>query len=141
MRARTVLEFLVPGKPVQQGSKTVFMVKGRPVLADANAARLKPWRKLVQAYAQEHWAMADTLEGPVAVVIEFRFERPKSVKREFPAVVPDVDKLERAILDALTDARVFNDDAQVVVLKGSKVYAEAAGAFVQVGVIEGEGEQ
>lgn len=137
MKARTVLSFLVPGKPVQQGSKTVFMVKGKPVLADANSAALKPWRKLVQAYAQEHWGGADTLEGPVAVVIEFRFVRPKTVRREWPSVKPDVDKLERSILDALTDARVVKDDSQVVVLKGSKVYAETAGAFVQVGVIEG----
>lgn len=139
MIARTVLSFLVPGKPVQQGSKTVF--NGRAV--DSNQKQLRPWRAAVSgAAAAEALARGvETLEGPVAVVIEFRFERPKTVKRAFPAVKPDVDKLERSVLDALTDARVFGDDAQVVVLKGTKVYAETAGAFVQVGVIDGEGEQ
>ncbi len=134
-----MLSFVVPGKPVQQGSKTVF--NGRAV--DSNQKRLKPWRAAVAAEASAEALSrgVETLEGPVAVVIEFRFERPKTVRREWPAVQPDVDKLERAILDALTDARVFRDDAQVVVLKGTKVYAEAAGAHVSVGVIEQGGEQ
>lgn len=140
MKVTEVLSVLIPGVPIPQGSKTVFMVKGRPVLADANSAKLKPWRKTVSQLAELEWSGRQKLEGPVAVLIEFRLERPKTVRREFPSVKPDVDKLQRSILDALTSAGVWGDDSQVVHLTGSKVYAVTAGAFVRVGVIEREGD-
>lgn len=144
-----MLSFLVVGEPVPQGSKVAKLIPApgtkfgvRPVLYDDNDKVLKPWRKAVTVAARSAMGTREQLvDVPIAVVIEFRMSRPKSVKREFPTVKPDTDKLERAILDALTDARVWNDDSRVVVLKGSKVYAETAGAFVQVGVIEGEGKQ
>lgn len=139
MKVTQVLQFTVRGVPVPQGSKTVFMVKNRPILADSNSAKLKPWRKQVNKLAADLWAGADLLEGPLAVLIEFRMVRPKTVKRDYPSVKPDVDKLQRAILDSLSKT-VWGDDAQVVHLTGSKVYAETAGAFVRVGVIEREGE-
>ena len=37
---------------------------------------------------------------------------------------PDIDKLARAILDALTDARVWPDDGQVVTMHVEKRYGE-----------------
>lgn len=147
MKARPIVSFLVEGTPVPQGSKAarVVFVAGKPraVLYNDNDKVLKPWRKKVTEVAKlAAAAITEPLvDMPIVVVIEFRFVRPKSVKREFPTVKPDTDKLERSILDALTDAHVWDDDSRVVVLKGSKVYAESAGAFVQVGVIEGEEEQ
>ena len=39
----------------------------------------------------------------------------------------DLDKLYRNVLDALTDAGVYEDDVQVVRLSGSKVNVEGFG--------------
>jgi len=142
-----VVSFLVDGEPIPQGSKVAKLIPApgtkwgvRPVLYDDNDKALKPWRKAVTAAAKAAAVDLDQLvDVPIVVVVEFRMSRPKTVKREYPTVKPDVDKLERAVLDAVTDAGVWNDDSRVVVLKGSMVYAKTAGAFVQVGVIEKEG--
>lgn len=55
---------------------------------------------------------------------EFNFVRPKSSKRDYPSVKPDLDKLERALLDGLTDSGVIWDDALVVSMTASKRYAD-----------------
>lgn len=46
----------------------------------------------------------------------FYLVRPKSVplSRVYPSVKPDGDKLERAVFDALTIARVWRDDGRCV---------------------------
>ena len=136
-----MVAFTVDGKPIPQGSKTVFMVKGRPVLADANSKALAPWRKQVKAAAESAWGGRVALVGPVAVRVVFRFERGKTVRREHMTTKPDGDKLLRAVCDALTAAGVWADDSHVVHFDVTKRYAggaESAGAFVEVGVIEEE---
>lgn len=139
-----VASFWVAGVPQPQGSKSVGMTKdGRPFIRDKNPAALKAWRKAVAAAAAAALAGVPVLVGPVVVHVEFRLVRGKTVTREFPSVRPDVDKLARALLDGIGDARkagapVWADDSQVVTLRGHKVYADRAGAWVRIGVLEGE---
>jgi crossover junction endodeoxyribonuclease RusA len=64
---------------------------------------------------------------PVYVRLEFVLPRPVSTpKRRTPPAVkrPDVDKLARAVLDALTSAGALADDSQVVDLHPIKRLAE-----------------
>ena len=61
--------------------------------------------------------------GPCAIEIEFGMRRPKTVKREWPCVKPDVDNLTKSVLDAMNKI-VFEDDGQVIELMVRKVYAE-----------------
>lgn len=52
-----------------------------------------------------------------------------------PSVRPDLDKLCRAVLDALTDAGIWHDDSQVCSLSAIKVYADEtkhAGVYCNV---------
>ncbi|MFE4469515.1 RusA family crossover junction endodeoxyribonuclease [Leifsonia sp. NPDC056824] len=135
-----VASFTVNGKPVPQGSKTVFMVKGKPVLADANSKELKPWRQKVAQVALHAASHVSAREVPVAVHAVFTFERPKTVKREYPTVKPDLDKLIRSVFDAITDAGLWADDCQVVDMRVTKQYGERPGVQVRVGEIR-EGEQ
>jgi Holliday junction resolvase RusA-like endonuclease len=128
------VEFHVDGIPVPQGSKTVF--NNRAV--DSNQKKLRPWRRLVEATARHHMAGAPPLDGDLTVSIEFQFTRPKTVRRLRPSVKPDVDKLIRSVFDALTDAGVWPDDARVVEVTATKVYAPTAGALIRVDHIEGE---
>jgi crossover junction endodeoxyribonuclease RusA len=132
MRAFLVTEFFVPGIPQSQGSKVAFVVKGRAILADANRVTLKPWRAAVTDAAAAAYD-GPRIEGPVLLTAEFRFVKPKSVKRDLPAVPPDVDKLVRSLADSITDSGIWRDDAQVVRLTVEKVYAERAGVLVRIG--------
>lgn len=66
-----------------------------------------------------------TLTGAVAVDLLFVMPRPKTGRRVLPAVRPDIDKLTRLVLDALTDAGVIVDDGQVTDLTVRKRYPDA----------------
>lgn len=78
------------------------------------------------------------MTGPVTVAVTFILKRPKAHYRtgkfadqirddapERPHGTPgmDTDKLARAVLDALTTARVYGDDSQVTELRAKKIYA------------------
>lgn len=100
--------------------------------------REKPWRNLVSdnariAMTREKFTQFDK-DVPVSVRITFLMPRPKTVKRHMPTVPPDVDKLCRAVLDALTDAGVWVDDSQVVDLGATKIYTSGihVGAHITV---------
>jgi Holliday junction resolvase RusA-like endonuclease len=58
--------------------------------------------------------------------------RPRTVTRQEPTVPPDLDKLVRGVLDALT-AIAYRDDAQVTRLTASKAYGDTPGVSVSVG--------
>lgn len=105
--------------------------------------RHKNWRHDVTTAAVEAVERdgVGKLEGPVVVTIVFYMKRPASVsvaKRKYPVVAPDVDKLTRLVLDSLTAANVFGDDAQVVGIGAKKLYAyegAAPGALITVSEI------
>lgn len=119
----TAIQFTVPGKPAPQGSKRHV---GRGVLVES-CKELGPWRERVAIAA--HNAMTSgrltIFTGAVTVAINFVLPRPKSTPKLTPAAVkrPDIDKLVRAILDAITNV-VIADDSQVVNLIASKSIAE-----------------
>lgn len=138
--------FTVTGTPVPQGSKVAnHFGKG---VRDANAAKLRPWRDHVQAVAADACRYIDTYTGPVKVRLWFSIERPKSHYRtgrnahllkpdapSLPVNKRDVDKLQRAVFDSLTDAGVWTDDGLVVDVRARKFYAgEHELAPVQPGV-------
>jgi crossover junction endodeoxyribonuclease RusA len=120
-----MLQFTVPGKAIPQGSKRHV---GHGIMVESSR-ELGPWRERVALAA--HNAMlaagAKPFVGAVAVGLEFVLPRPKSTpKRRTPPAIkrPDLDKLGRAIFDALTGA-VLLDDAQVVDLHAHKRLAES----------------
>lgn len=85
---------------------------------------VKPWRVDVAWAARE--AFLTPFDGPVRLELGFVMPRPKSApKRSTPAAVkrPDLDKLVRAVMDAVTGVVVV-DDSQVVHLVATKRIAE-----------------
>jgi Holliday junction resolvase RusA-like endonuclease len=134
--------FEVPGEPQPQGSTKAFKHRHTGlVMVTSDNARLRPWRDTVCWHARQALAGRQPLPGPVRVRFEFRFARPRGHfgKRGLrPAapkehvVRPDIDKLARAALDALGEAGVWRDDAQVVDLQVGKRYAEHAGMRAEV---------
>jgi Holliday junction resolvase RusA-like endonuclease len=134
--------FEVPGEPQPQGSTKAFKHRHTGVvMVTSDNARLRPWRDAVCWHARQAVAGRGPLVGPVRVVLDFRFTRPRGHfgKRGLrPAapkehvVRPDVDKVARAALDALGEAGVWRDDNQVVLLQARKRYASHSGLSVEV---------
>ena len=55
------------------------------------------------------------------VVINFVFKRPKSTKRKYMTVRPDLDNLVKSVTDALNNI-LYTDDSQIVKLTIEKKY-------------------
>jgi Holliday junction resolvase RusA-like endonuclease len=139
-----VVRFWVPGNPKTKGSLDVINSGrgsgGRAVLQDAPAS--KRWRKMV-AYgagaAMSGVTQAFPLGGLVGIVATYWL--PVWSNEELIAQGSgDIDKLDRNILDALQDAGIYGNDAQVVQCNSVKLAAagrpDGAGALVVIGTWE-----
>ncbi len=120
----TVLRILAYGAPATQGSKKAFVRGKKAVLVEMDP-KLPAWRSAVEAAARQaagaSWA---TIDGPVSITGEVRLLKPGTTKfGDAPAGPPDLDKLQRAIGDALTKSKVIKDDARIVHWDIRKVWA------------------
>jgi len=128
--------FFVHGLPRSQGSKR-HLGGGRMI---ESSKYLKPWRNEVRMAAMLAMADKPPLEDGVQLRLHFFFERPKShfgtgknserVKENAPRhhiSYPDLDKLERAIFDALATV-CFVNDSQVCHLNSLKSYTTVPGS-------------
>lgn len=132
----TPLTFTVYGIAQSKGSTRAFVPKGwtRPIVTDNNP-KVKGWQQLVAEGASKALEAAggETPDraGAVKVSIGFYLPRPKKYQRRGLAVShltkPDVDKLTRGVLDALTGV-VWDDDSHVTELAVTKAYADLEAA-------------
>ena len=123
-----MISFRVNGLPVPQGSMKV--IHGRVLHSQGSA--LAVWRSTIGWEAKVAGATPHGL--PVRITIIFIMPRPKTVKRPYPTVAPDLDKLVRGVLDGLTGI-AYEDDAQVVEIHAHKVYGSAIGAEIRLEII------
>lgn len=148
-----MIKLKVIGKPEPQGSVSAFAVRkaGRPtgrVVVTGDNPKIKSWRQAIIDEVRAQGEAGRELAGPLAVSLTFVLDRPaghygkgRNARALLPSAPlrpdkrPDIDKLARSVLDALTDARVWRDDAQVVSLWAVKSYAlpgEPAGCIIEV---------
>lgn len=135
------LAFVVLGEPSPEGSTKAFYIKklNRTVTTHQNQKSLEAWRNRVATEAQhalENKTWVSDCTSAYEVDVEFVLSRPPSVpehRRVHPIVKPDIDKLVRAVNDALTGI-MFVDDCQVVSMSVSKDYSDERrpGAYIVV---------
>ncbi len=133
------IEFTIPGAAAPQGSKRAIRLRtGRTVLVESSA-RVKPFRAVAALAATEAWRRPPTADA-VGLEVAFRFVRPKSHHKADGSLragaplapgKPDIDKLLRALLDALTGV-IYVDDLQVACIWATKEYGARAETVVSV---------
>ena len=138
----------VMGTPAPQGSKRGFIRGGKVQLVESSKA-VTPWREAVVAQAMRDGLAGRRFDGDLALAVDFYFDRPRghygtgrNAQRLRPGAPrrpngkPDLDKLLRSTLDALTQAGVIVDDCRIVTVSAGKHYTDDAnplvGARVQV---------
>jgi Holliday junction resolvase RusA-like endonuclease len=124
--------FTVPGDAAPQGSKRAFKTRGGRIALVESSSKVKPYRASVAAAAVA--AGVKLIDGPVSVFAVFTFVRPRShftgkgaLRASAPAAPgkPDLDKLARAVGDALTGL-AYRDDAQIMQWHLQKRYGDRA---------------
>lgn len=128
--------FTVLGRAAQMGSKRIGRIKGRPVILDDNDEQKRNWANAVKCSAFSAMQGRTIIHEPVRLEVVFRFLRPQShygsgknagrLKASAPqhhTQSPDLDKLVRCLVDALTGV-VWKDDRQVVQLVASREWTE-----------------
>ncbi|MFB9777298.1 RusA family crossover junction endodeoxyribonuclease [Brevibacterium otitidis] len=125
-------ELTVNGIPAPQGSKR-HIGGGRMI---EMSKKLPAWRKVVieaaQAEAGPEW---EAMTPPLRASLHVLLPRPKKSKHRGPWSPPDLDKLQRAIGDALEQAGVIVDDAGIVEWHARKDWTfedGQPGAFISV---------
>lgn len=120
MGVPAVTAFFVEGTPAPQGSKR-HVGHGRLI---ESSKKVKPWREAVAREARKHYPRPK--QGPIRLTIIFAMPRPKAwgkLRRDPMIQRPDLDKLVRAVCDALTGI-AWQDDSQVTRIHACKVRAE-----------------
>jgi Holliday junction resolvase RusA-like endonuclease len=144
------LTFRVAGVPVPKGSKRVVPIRRGGALirhAAIEAPKVKQWETIVRETAHDAAVRAGLTEpsnAPVEVEITFWIQRPQGHYRTgthsdqlrpsapiHPATKPDVDKLARAILDAITGI-LITDDSRVIRIAARKVYGWPPAADITI---------
>lgn len=160
-----LLNITVPGVPQPKGSMRSFVPKDRrgQLVRDPRNGRLKismtnnspltrEWQHRVSYFAKSALPGAVPAEGAYRVTGAFKFQRPTShllrgvdsltglprMRKDAPprhTYKPDLDKLIRAVLDALTGI-VYPDDSQVMELDFSKSWSLTdSGVWLKVEVL------
>lgn len=154
------LTFDVLAHPAPQGSKKHV---GHGVMVEVSKY-LQPWRKSVDAAAREAIVKACAgdadstpdgeeyvprfpLQGPCVLTATFFIDRPLSHYRSgpykhmlrdnappYPARRPDLDKLLRSTMDAMTTAGVWRDDGLVHIIHARKHWSTYRALWYAAGV-------
>ena len=133
------ISYFVPGIPVAKGRPRAYKMHNGHI-GTYTPDKTVDWERKVRSYAYEA-RPATPLEEPLTVCIEFTLLKPKSVakKRQYPSVKPDLDNLEKAVLDAM-NGLIYTDDALICRKYGAKWYttnASETGVSVEIKTMEG----
>lgn len=71
------------------------------------------------------------LEGALSVDMEFFFKKPKSSKRKYHTVKPDVDNIVKAILDN-GNGIIWKDDNQIIMISAYKTYSSEEKTVIRI---------
>ena len=134
--SKYLISFFVPGKAITEGStRYVGMRGGKPIITHDNP-ELLAWRQKVADVAvlyarQAGWSLP--LDEPVVVRVAFTLKRLKKPQWSEAATVPDLDKLQRAIGDALgAEGSVLREDSRIYEWHAVKQYGDKPGVQVTI---------
>lgn len=133
----------VEGIPKPQPRPRAFALNGRARVYDAGTA--EGWKSSIAAAALAH-RPAQPIDEPLRLMIRYYLPRPKGhfgkkglrgSAPAHPCGKPDLDNLDKAVLDALTEIGMWRDDSLVCRKESEKSYGTRAGAEIQIHPLAG----
>ncbi len=126
-----MITFTIPGEPVTQGSMAAVLRRGKPVAIHSkrrsrigrDRESIESWPRACEVSRAERDARIPPIDGPVEVVATFALPRVKQPRCAYPDTKPDLDKLCRALGDALEGVVVLQD-SRIVRWSAAKVWTD-----------------
>lgn len=103
-----------------------------------NGSYIHHYEKKTVATARRHYikelkkcAPAVPIEGPVELIVNFRFESP-SRSYEWKTTRPDLDNMMKLLADCMTMVGIWKDDSQVVKVTLTKAWCDHGSTTIRV---------
>ena len=146
-----MINIYIPGDPdtvtaQQKGLKIKRSRTGKYYPQFYEKPEVKAAKRKLYYQIQDHRPM-EPISGPIELMIVWAFDigtKPKKYIGQPRTTRPDLDNLNKSVMDILTDLKFWNDDGQVAKLLLMKrwVRAEDAGIHITINEIEsGEGTE
>jgi len=136
-----MIAVFIPGDPTTQGSMQFLGLRGGRAILTSDNPRLYKWRNHVRAHViGQDGEPLERFEGPVHLDMEFVLSRPQAAPKKKGTKIladkrrsSDLDKLARAIFDAISDAKkkggrvikgALKNDVQVTSITATKRIAQ-----------------
>lgn len=134
-----VVGFHALGQPRPKGRPRVVAKKNGPGTVTFTPDETINWENQIgwQAKQAMAWIMVNAtdrdggppqwpFDGRIMMNLRFNFRRPKSLPKRIthPITGPDIDNLEKCVLDALQNVNMISDDKRVTDLDSVKRYEE-----------------
>ena len=125
---RLLIRVIIPGPPIAMARPRVSKI-GRNVKL-YTPPRSKGWMEHAEDVIRKHWNH-DHIDKdiPVKLKAEFVHKRPNSRYRKkdphdryYKTTVPDIDNLEKILLDSIVYAGILKDDSQIVITDSVDYY-------------------
>lgn len=137
------LNYTVVGIPKPQARpRTFYGVKGGKGFVRTFSPKTD-WFHLVYAETFEQKNKLNLrLSGALELNLIFCMPIPKSIskkKREqlhYVTKKPDVDNLAKAVMDAINNVGIWEDDSQIAVLRVSKIYSDEPRCIITINQLE-----
>ena len=113
--------------PTATAQQRQFFSKGKTALTPAAKKAAATWQAIVEPHRPD-----EPMTGAIEVSIMLTWERKRQVLIESKTTKPDLDNIAKLILDAMTKAGYWVDDAQVSRLQLEKFWGELPGVLVKV---------
>jgi Holliday junction resolvase RusA-like endonuclease len=122
------VSFEVNGDPVPKARARTVRKGGRTW--SFTPKKVAQWEKKLREEALKHFP--EPIQGPVSLTLGFYMIRPKSRRLDnYCATTPDLDNLEKAVLDGLNGV-AYEDDRCVVVKSAAKLYTRGDDPHISV---------
>ncbi|MEG0327760.1 MAG: RusA family crossover junction endodeoxyribonuclease [Erysipelothrix sp.] len=132
-------EFFIPMKPptTTHQQKKVSVVNGKPIFYEPD--KLKAARSKLMGHLYE-FAPETPMSGPVRLRVMWLYEETQKYERgTYKVTKPDLDNVQKLLLDCMTDLGFWKDDAQVSSMLVEKMYDKVPGIYIKIEELEVRG--
>jgi Holliday junction resolvase RusA-like endonuclease len=128
-----------PISATHQSSLRILKTRsGRLFVGKSSSSKIKTWISRFESAVLSNGIPKSPIDGPIAVNISFRFSYNKSVRKRdigkfiWKATRPDLDNMEKSILDSLSRIGVITEDKNVVSKTSEKCYCPNPGIYIHI---------